>query len=177
MIAIILASISTIIIIPYLNSFTGKSIQFNPVTNPLLGFSLLAFAVLIGILSGLYPALIMSGFQPIRVLKGLKPTKNSSSSSGRIRQALVIGQFALSAFLIVSTVIVYRQMTYLHQKDLGFSKDQLIYFDVRGGVASNSQVFKDELKSFPGVMGVTGGVWTSRRRGGRGWDHRAFERW
>jgi putative ABC transport system permease protein len=157
LIAIMLATIATVFIIPYLNNFTGKSIRFNPFTDPLLGLALVAFAVLIGFLSGLYPALVMSGFQPIRVLKGLKPTKNANTSSGTIRQALVIGQFALSAFLIVSTVIVYRQINFLHQKDLGFSKDQLLYFDVRGGVASNSQVFKDELKSFPGVIGVTGG--------------------
>ncbi|RYY26598.1 MAG: FtsX-like permease family protein, partial [Chitinophagaceae bacterium] len=157
LIAVVLSAIGTALILPYLNDFTGKSIVFNPITNPLLALMLLGFGVITGILSGLYPALVMSGFQPIKVLKGLKPTKNTTNSTGSIRQALVIGQFALSAFMIVSTVIVYRQINFLHQKDLGFSKDQLIYFDVRGGVESNPQVFKEELKVFPGVVGITGG--------------------
>ncbi len=157
LIAIIIAVGATFLILPYLNSFTGKSISFNPVTNPLLGLLIIGVALLIGILSGIYPALIMSGFQPIKVLKGLKPTGGSTSSSATLRQGLVIVQFALSALLIVCTVIVYRQMNFLHQKDLGFNKEQILYFDVRSGVAEKVEVFKNELKRSGGVVSVTGG--------------------
>ncbi|WP_226998993.1 ABC transporter permease [Flavisolibacter tropicus] len=156
-ISILLAVIATIIILPALNAFTGKAISFNLFTNPLLVLLILGAAILIGILSGIYPALVMSGFQPIRVLKGLKPTGNSINSTAVLRQGLVIIQFALSALLIVCTVVVYRQMNYLHQKDLGFNKDQIIYFDTRGNISDKYDVFKEELKRSPGVVSVTGG--------------------
>jgi putative ABC transport system permease protein len=157
MIAIFIAIIATLIILPYLNNFTGKSISFNPITNPLLGLLLLGVALVIGFLSGIYPALVMSGFQPIKVLKGLKPTGNHSGSSVLLRKSLVVIQFALSALLIICTLIVYRQMNFLHQKDLGFNKEQIIYFNALGGAAENIEVFKEELKGSPGVVSVTGG--------------------
>jgi len=156
-IAVVFAGTATAILLPALNNFSSKSIVFNPLTQPSTAFLLVGFAVVIGILSGLYPAFIMSRFQPIRVLKGLRPAANTSAGAVNIRQALVIGQFAISAFLIVTTVIVYRQMVYLHQKDLGFDKEQLLYFDVRGDIAKNSEVFKQILQSSPGVASVTGG--------------------
>ncbi|MCW3074563.1 MAG: FtsX-like permease family protein [Flaviaesturariibacter sp.] len=156
-IAIIIGVLATLLILPSLNNFTGKAISFNPITDPLLGLLIVGVALVIGIISGIYPALVMSGFQPIKVLKGLKPTGGSGSSAATLRQSLVIVQFALSALLIVSTVIVYRQMNYLHQKDLGFSKDQIVYFNVQGKVAESPQVFKEELKRSAGVVSVTGG--------------------
>ncbi len=157
LISIAIAVIATWMLLPYLNSFTDKRISFNPLSNPLLGTFIIAIGILIGIFSGLYPALVMSGFKPIRVLKGLKPKGDSSGSSGVLRQGLVIVQFALSALLIVCTVIVYRQLNFLHQKDLGFNKEQILYFDVRGSVADNPQVFKNELKRSTNIVSVTGG--------------------
>jgi putative ABC transport system permease protein len=156
-IAIILGVVATLLILPALNDFTGKAIAFNPISNPLLGLLIIIVALLIGIISGIYPALVMSGFQPIKVLKGLKPTGGGNTSAATLRQSLVIVQFALSALLIVCTVIVYRQMNYLHQKDLGFNKDQIVYFNVQGKVAETPQVFKEELKRSAGVVSVTGG--------------------
>ena len=156
-IANLIAVVATILILPYLNSFTGKAIYFNPITNPLLLLMMFGIAVLIGILSGLYPALVMSGYQPIKVLKGLKPTRNDGNANAALRQGLVIVQFALSALLIVCTVIVYRQMNYLHQKDLGFNKEQIVYFNAQGRIAENPKVFKEELKRSPGIISVTAG--------------------
>jgi putative ABC transport system permease protein len=157
LIAIFIAVIASIIILPHLNNFSGKSIVFNPITNPLLGLLLLGVALLIGVLSGIYPALVMSGFQPIKVLNGLKPMGNHSERSVSLRKSLVVVQFALSALLIISTLIVNRQMNFLHQKDLGFNQEQIIYFNAMGGAAENIEVFKEELKRSPGVKSVTGG--------------------
>jgi putative ABC transport system permease protein len=114
-------------------------------------------ALLIGVLSGVYPALVMSGYQPIKVLKGLKPTGNDQNSGALLRQGLVIVQFSLSALLIICTVIVYRQMNFLHQKDLGFNKDQILYFNAQGNIVQNPQVFKDELKRSSGIVSATAG--------------------
>jgi putative ABC transport system permease protein len=157
LIAIVIAVLTTLVVLPYLNNFTGKSISFNLFENPVLLLLIIAIALVIGVLSGLYPALVMSGFQPIRVLKGLKPTGDNSNSSGMLRKVLVVVQFALSALLIVCTVIVYKQINYLNSKDLGFSKDQLLYFTVRGNVEDNPELFKNELKRSSGVVSVTGG--------------------
>lgn len=157
LIASLIALVATLLIAPSLNDFTGKSISFNPIANPLLLFLIIGIALMIGILSGVYPALIMSAYQPIKVLKGLKVKGNDSSSGSVLREGLVIVQFALSALLIVCTVIVYRQIKFLHQKDLGFNKDQIIYFNAQGSIAENPQIFKNELKRSSGIISATAG--------------------
>lgn len=157
LISIVIAALATHQILPLLNSFTNKSISFNPITDPILLLLILGAALVIGALSGLYPALFMSGFQPIKVLKGFKTIGGSGGSAAVLRKALVVVQFSLSALLIVCTVIVYRQMKFMHEKDLGFNKDQVLYFDAQGGVVDKPEVFKDELRSLGGVISVTGG--------------------
>ncbi|NEU08560.1 FtsX-like permease family protein [Flavihumibacter sp. R14] len=155
-IAVVLAALAAYLLLPSLNAFTGKSISFNPITDPALGAFLLATSVIIGILAGIYPALFMSGFQPIRVLKGLKPVNSGGSTIG-LRQALVIVQFALSALLIICTIIVYNQMNFLQKKDLGFNKDQILYFDLPGDLAKDPETLKSELLKSTGIVSVTAG--------------------
>ncbi|HET6768709.1 MAG TPA: ABC transporter permease, partial [Chitinophagaceae bacterium] len=149
------AIIATFFIVPLLNQFTGKSITFNPFTNPILGMIILAAGVVIGMIAGIYPALVLSGFQPIKVLKNIKLV--GSGGGAWLRQALVVIQFALSVLLIVSTTIVYRQTNYLNDKDLGFNKDQVVYFQIRGDLESNLESFKSELKRSPNIVSVTSG--------------------
>ncbi|MCW3087623.1 MAG: FtsX-like permease family protein, partial [Sediminibacterium sp.] len=151
-----IATIATLLLVPALNSFTGKSIEFNPVTNPLLGLLILTGGIVIGIVAGIYPALVLSGFQPIKVLKSLRPVGFGAGGSW-LRQGLVVVQFGLSALLIVSTMIVYRQTQYLNNKDLGFTKEQVLYFQIRGDVQKNLETFKTELQRSPNVLSVTTG--------------------
>ena len=156
-VAVLIAMIATFFLVPALNAFTGKSIQFNPFTNPLLALLIVAGAIVIGVLAGVYPALILSGFQPIKVLKNMKLT---NSSVPWLRQALVVVQFALSTLLIVSAVIVYRQTNFLNHTDLGFNKEQVVFFQVRDSLAANPktlETFKSELKRSTGVVSVTSG--------------------
>src|SRR5204863_906889 len=127
---------------------TSKSMKFNPFNNPVLALIILVSWIVIGILAGIYPALILSGFQPIKVLKSMKPVTGGIGGVW-LRQALVVIQFALSVLLIVSTIIVYRQTKYLNDKDLGFNKEQIVYFQVRDSLAANPktlETFKSELK-------------------------------
>ena len=154
--AVAIAVIATFLILPSLNQFTGKLIEFNPFTDPLIALSLLAGTILIGILAGIYPAIVLSKFQPVKVLKGLKLTAGDGNN-GFLRQALVVVQFALSALLIISSTIVYRQIKYLNDKDLGFNKEQLLFFQVRGDVEKNIEAFKTALKSSPDIVSVTSG--------------------
>lgn len=153
--SMILAVVATILIVPALNQFTGKSIDFNPIANPILGALVLGGGIVIGMLAGIYPALVLSGFQPIKVLKNMKPAGRGSSPW--IREALVVVQFSLSALLIVSTVIVYNQTRFLNSKDLGFNKEQVLYFQIRGDVATNLETFKSELKRSSNILSVTSG--------------------
>ena len=157
--SVLIATVATLFIIPWLNAFTGKSISFNPFTNPLLGLLVLAAGVVIGILAGVYPALVLSGFQPIKVLKNMKPAANTGSGTAWLRQALVVVQFALSALLIVSSTIVYRQIHYLNSKDLGFNKEQVLFFQIRGELEDSNKLetFKTELKRSANVVSVTSG--------------------
>ena len=154
-ISMLISVIATFFIVPLLNDFTDKSIQFNPFTNPILGLIILGAGLVIGMLAGIYPALVLSGFQPIKVLKNMKLV--GSGGGGWLRQGLVIIQFALSVLLIVSTTIVYKQTKFLNDKDLGFSKDQVVYFQVKGDVSTKLDAFKDELRRSPNIVSITAG--------------------
>jgi putative ABC transport system permease protein len=154
-ISMVISIVATLLIVPLLNQFTDKSIAFNPFSDPILGLTILAAGVVIGMVAGIYPALVLSGFQPIKVLKNMKLV----GTGGRawLRQALVVIQFTLSVLLIVSTTIVYRQTKYLNEADLGFNNEQVIYFQTRGDVDRKLETFKDEVKRSPNVLSVTAG--------------------
>ena len=153
--SVITSTAITFLVVPSLNRFTGKTIEFNPFTNPLLALLIVAGGIVIGILAGVYPALVLSGFQPVKVLKNMKLT--GGGSTPWLRQALVVVQFALSALLIVSAIIVYKQTKYLNNKDLGFNKEQIVYFQVRDEVEKNLETFKSEMKRSPNIISVTSG--------------------
>jgi putative ABC transport system permease protein len=153
--SMLLAVIGTFLIVPLLNQFSGKSIDFNLFADPILSLIILAAGVVIGIIAGIYPALVLSGFQPIKVLKNMKLV--GSGGGAWLRQALVVIQFTLSVLLIISTTIVYRQTKYLNNADLGFNNEQVIYFQTRGDVESKLETFKSELKRSPNIVSVTSG--------------------
>jgi putative ABC transport system permease protein len=155
LIAMLIAVIALFIVIPALNRFTDKAIAFNPFINPQLGLLLLGATLLVGLLAGSYPAIIVSGFQPVKVLKNIQFSRNGTPW---LRQALVVVQFTLSSLLIISTLVVFRQTQYMNNKDLGFSKEQLIYFQAQGDVAGKGlEAFKNEIRRSPNVLAVTSG--------------------
>jgi putative ABC transport system permease protein len=153
--SMLLAIVATFLIVPLLNQFTGKSIQFNPFANPVLGLIIFAAGIVIGMIAGIYPALVLSGFQPIKVLKNMKLI--GSGGGAWLRQALVVIQFSLSVLLIVCTTIVYRQTQFLNNTDTGFNKEQVVYFQVRGNLEKNLEAFKSELKRSPDIVSITSG--------------------
>jgi len=154
--SMVIATAAAFLLVPFLNQFTGKSMVFDPFGNPILGLIILSGGIGIGILAGLYPAFVLSGFQPIKVLKSMKFT-GTGTSIPWLRQGLVVVQFALSALLIVSALIVYRQTSYLSDKDLGFNKEEVLYFQIRDSVETALETFKSELKRSPNIVSVTSG--------------------
>lgn len=140
--------------LPLLNEFTGKHIEFHPFSNPLVGISLLATGLLVGIGAGIYPAILISGFKPVSILKGI--VFIPSSSMDVLRKGLIVVQFTMSVLLIICSMIVYRQVNYMNQKDLGFTKEQLMFFPMRGAAMTNNyKTFKQELLQQPGVVSAT----------------------
>ncbi len=119
-------------------------------------FLFFALTIIVGVIAGFYPALVLSGFKPVRVLKG---TISGNEEPGKIpwlRHSLVVTQFALSVLLIISALVVFNQVDYLHNKDLGFNKEQIMFFPMRGdNMFKNIDAFKNELLQSRGVSSVS----------------------
>ncbi|MDX1408456.1 MAG: FtsX-like permease family protein, partial [Saprospiraceae bacterium] len=136
------------------NEVTGKS--FAPAH--LLGGGyiglLLLVSIIAGMLSGLYPAFALSAFRPVQVLRG----KVMQSTRGvGLRNVLVVFQFGISVFLIISTILVYKQWVYTQNKDLGFNKEYLVTLQGAGGMTpQQSETFKQEIRQLAGVTAVSG---------------------
>ena len=109
--------------LPAYNDFLGKTLELNLFTEPWLAGGLVALIVIVGIISGSYPAFVLSNFRPARVLHS---STSASDSGSKVRGGLVVLQFAISIGLILSTGVVYGQMIYAQSMNLGFDKSQKI---------------------------------------------------
>ncbi|MBC7902342.1 MAG: ABC transporter permease [Gemmatimonadaceae bacterium] len=147
-----------ILLLGNLNEFTGKNISYSIFYNPLFLLTLLGITVLTALLAGFYPAMVLSRFEPVRVLKGNASGDTNPGRTPWLRHSLVVTQFTLSALLIVGAMVVYRQVDFLHNKDLGFKKDQIMFFPMRGdNMTKNYSSFKEQLLRQPGVSNVSMG--------------------
>ena len=149
--SLVFAVILAIILLPLFNDLADKDISM-PYTNPFFWLILLASGIVLGLLSGSYPAFFMSKFIPVKVLKG---TSSNSIGGGNIRNALVIFQFAISVFLIIGTLVVYKQLDYIQNKDLGFSKDQVLIVNDVFSLDNKAASFKEEVKKLSYVKNAT----------------------
>ena len=153
-VAIVLATVIAGLCLPYIKyiSPVQEALSlFNPQTIILLGGTLL----LVTLLSGIYPALVLSGFRPISALKN----KITSATIGGIslRRGLVVTQFAISQVLIAGTIVALTQMNYVQNADLGFDKDAVFLINVNADsiVHAQSEVFKQKLLQTSGVRSVS----------------------
>ena len=126
----------------WLNNFTGKALVLDPVTGWPLFLGLLVFAVVVGVLAGVYPAFVISSFKPAQVLKG---QQGSSKGNAGIRKVLVVAQFGISIVLIIATAITTQQLNYLNTRDLGFDKDRVITLPYYGELDDSYDAFYNEL--------------------------------
>jgi len=142
------------LLLPDFNDFTGKLIGLGLSTNYVVYIGILTITLFIGILSGSYPAFYLSAFDPVTVLKG------SLSRSGRkslaLRRVLVIIQFFIAVFMIISSLVITGQLNFLRNKDLGFNKKNIVVLEIQDdGFYNNIPAFKEELLSNPGITAVT----------------------
>lgn len=147
LIAVVMAVGIAWALLPAFNQLTGKQIKLN-VDRPLIS-ALACITLLTGLLSGSYPALYLSKFNPLRVLKS---KLNSSFAEIIARKGLVIFQFTLSIVLIISVLIIYKQIRFIQSVDPGYVKDHVIRFNTEGKILGNEETFMAELKKIPGVV-------------------------
>jgi putative ABC transport system permease protein len=156
LISVVLSALLSWLLLPLLNRFTEKSIAFDLFSNPINFLLLILLAVVVGVLAGFYPALVLSNFQPVKVLKGAFTGDSKPGQIPWLRHGLVVVQFSLSILLIISAIVVRNQVTYLHNKELGFDKEQMMFFPMRGeGMTAKYETFKNELLQSPAVTAVS----------------------
>jgi putative ABC transport system permease protein len=149
--ALVLAIVFSIFSLPWLNSFTGKQLSFDLVHPGFIQAGLLGFAVVVGILAGVYPALVVSGFKPATVLKSVQ---GLSSGKGGIRKTLVVTQFAISIVLIIATAITSQQLEYLNTRNLGYDKDRVVTVNYYRELRPAYEAFHNELMKDAAIQNV-----------------------
>jgi putative ABC transport system permease protein len=150
--ALIFALVIVKISLPYFNNLLASNLALHIFSNWYMIPVLLLFSVLVGLLAGSYPAFYLSSFNPYEVLKG---SARNSMKNGRLRRVLVVFQFAVSILLIIGTMIMYSQIHYMLNKDVGFNKEQLLVINRAGSLGSKMKSFKTAVKEIPGVVNIT----------------------
>ncbi|MBL7699663.1 MAG: ABC transporter permease [Chitinophagaceae bacterium] len=150
LIAFLFSVLFSWLLLPLFNQLAGKTISSGIFDQPSYLITLFAAAIAIGLLAGLYPAFVLSSFRPVVVLKG----KFTTGTRGIfLRKALVVSQFTISIALIISTIIVYNQMTFMRNQELGFSKDQVMVVGTNRDKGKDA--FKQALTGIPAVKSVS----------------------
>ncbi|HCM75100.1 MAG TPA: transporter permease [Cytophagales bacterium] len=139
------------LLLPQFNLITEKQMVLD-LSNPKLVLWLAGITLFTGLLAGSYPALYISGFKPAAVLKGIM---KGSWAELWARKGLVVFQFSLSVILIVSVLVVYKQIEFVQTQNLGYQKDHLIKFPTEGLVEKNKETFLQEVRRIPGVVNAS----------------------
>jgi putative ABC transport system permease protein len=153
LISMMFAALFIQLILPIFNQLAGKQLKIHFIQNPGYLLFLLALGLGVGLLAGAYPALALSAYRPVTVLKG----RFSTSRTGvRLRNILVVFQFAVSIILISMTLLVSRQMDFMQNMDLGFEEKNLIVVERAYSLGQQVEAFKQEALRIPGVQETAG---------------------
>jgi putative ABC transport system permease protein len=153
LIAMIIALVLLCLVLPYIDQLSGRDLRPIFFEHPGLLGTLFIGTILLGVSSGLYPAFYLSAFRPVKVLKGFA---ESGKGKGTFRNILVVGQFASAIFLLIVTVLVFRQLRFMENSDPGFDRDQLMNIPLHGVAAGKYASIKAELSASTLLTGVTG---------------------
>lgn len=153
LVSAILSGFFISLLIPSLNELIQRELTFSFENLNQMGL-LLGTGLIVGLLAGSYPALILSSFKPVSVLKG--SFKTSGYSNG-IRKGLVVFQFLISTFLIISTLVIHQQMEYVKNKNLGYNKENIVYLPIEGDLANeeSASLFMSRVLDNPNFSDVT----------------------
>lgn len=151
-ISLLIAIVMVILILPKFNQFVGRILSFNLVSNLSLVFLLFLFAISVGILSGIYPALFLSAFKPVRTLKGIL---DSGKKGFSFRTVLVVFQFTISIVLIICVSVVSSQLSYMQTRNLGFDKEHVVVLPSSPAIAKNLDSFKSRLLLNPSILSIS----------------------
>ncbi|MFN0213947.1 MAG: ABC transporter permease [Saprospiraceae bacterium] len=158
------------LLLPWFNDLADKHLTLQPYLNWMTVPGLLLFAIGVGLLAGSYPAAVLSGFRPLEVLKGKFITQKRGVW---LRNGLVVFQFTISISMIISTLVVFRQLDFISNKPLGFKKDHLIVLQNAGVLQQKTEAFKQELQKISGSEAVAG---ASEIPGGKNWFGTSFKK-
>jgi putative ABC transport system permease protein len=146
--ALFIAFVLVQLALPAFNNISGKHLALD--VKPVVAF--IGLGLLVGIVAGIYPAFYLSSFKPIVVLKG-KLSRNHKSFL--LRSGLVVFQFFISAALIIGTLVVYQQMKYIQNKDLGYNKEQIITIPNSYALGKNEKVYEQQMLQDPRIVNAT----------------------
>lgn len=152
LIALLLALFLTWATLPWFNQLSGKTISIGFISFSRLLPVLLAIVFLAGLLAGSYPAFFLSAYQPIQVLKGKLA---GGFKTGWLRNSLVVFQFGIAIFLIIGTVVIFNQLKYIQQKNLGFDRSQVLVVQNGYALGKQAKAFEDAVKQLPAVEAAT----------------------
>lgn len=150
-ITLVIAVILMAAFLPSFNELLGKQLSLRLLLTPVVALGLLGIALFTGALAGAYPALYLSAFQPGSILKGLI----RSGSKNSLRKILVVVQFSLTIIMIISTVVLFRQMGFVMSTDLGFDRENLVVVQMSRQMQERFEPFRNDLLNNPQIQGVT----------------------
>jgi putative ABC transport system permease protein len=156
-IALVIALCAVFILLPDFNQLSGKSLEFSLFTQPFIIGMVLLITLLVGILSGSYPSFYLSSFIPMTVLRGT--ASKTGRKSGFLRKVLVVIQFFIAIIMIIGTIVVSSQLSFLRNTDMGFKKDDLVVLEMQDSTfRSKSEAFKQELLQNPDIVSATNSI-------------------
>jgi len=163
--AVLLSFVIALLLLPTFNQLAGKNLAVSDFNGVLLIVFFLVLTLLVGLLSGLYPAFFMSSLDIVKIFKG--GVKLSNRKFG-LRNILVTFQFAASIFMMLATVFIVLQLNFMREQKLGFEKDKMMILEVSNNLGSRFRSFKNEVSNLPQVSSITSSFHVPGRRSGGG---------
>ena len=151
-VSFVIALVLSYLLLPAFNGLSNKSLSFDLTKHAFIILGMMGIVIFTGIISGSYPSIFLASFKPANVLKS---SMGSGTKSSVFRKVLVVMQFCISIVLIICTFVVFKQLDFLLNKNLGLEKDQIIYTRGRGDARKNYNTVKQELLKNQDVLNVT----------------------
>ncbi len=149
-IGVILAIGFAFLLLPSFNQLAGKTLQFSALLDPVMLGCIILLGVGIGFAAGAYPALLLSSVKLAKILKS-----GFSFTSGQgVRKSLIVFQFVISIFLIITTVVILQQLSFIRNKDIGYNKSNVVVLPINWQMLPKVQGLKNEIANIPEVKGV-----------------------